>query len=138
MAESAKQLRKKQKNRLYCSFCAKSQDEVVKLVAGPGVCICDVCAQLAVDIAIDYKKSGGKGHPQVSDHEDVIYSYLESKETDELFHILAKVDGIRKGIDHHQQCAVDLLRTRRIKWVEIGEALGITRQAAWQRFGAMD
>ena len=24
-----------------CSFCGKTQDEVYKIVAGPGVCICD-------------------------------------------------------------------------------------------------
>lgn len=35
---------------VYCSFCGKSQDEVDKLIAGPGVCICDECVQLCMDI----------------------------------------------------------------------------------------
>ncbi|MDQ6900759.1 MAG: hypothetical protein M3072_14860, partial [Candidatus Dormibacteraeota bacterium] len=26
-----------------CSFCGKGQDQVRKLVAGPGVYICDLC-----------------------------------------------------------------------------------------------
>ena len=30
----------------YCSFCAKSQDEVNRLVAGPGVFVCDECITL--------------------------------------------------------------------------------------------
>jgi hypothetical protein len=30
--------------RLRCSFCGKSDSEVAKLVAGPRVYICDVCA----------------------------------------------------------------------------------------------
>lgn len=35
---------------LQCSFCAKTQDEVRKLVAGPSVYICDECIDLCVDI----------------------------------------------------------------------------------------
>ncbi len=35
---------------LQCSFCAKTQDEVRKLVAGPSVYICDECVELCVDI----------------------------------------------------------------------------------------
>jgi formylmethanofuran dehydrogenase subunit E len=36
-----------------CSFCGKSQLEVRKLVAGPGVTICDDCVQVCVDIMSD-------------------------------------------------------------------------------------
>lgn len=35
---------------LQCSFCAKTQDEVRKLVAGPSVYICDECVDLCNDI----------------------------------------------------------------------------------------
>jgi len=35
---------------LICSFCSKTQDEVKKLVAGPGVYICDECVDLCNDI----------------------------------------------------------------------------------------
>lgn len=31
---------------LKCSFCGKSEKEVDKLVAGPGVYICDACVEL--------------------------------------------------------------------------------------------
>ncbi len=37
-------------NSLFCSFCAKSQDDVRKLVAGPNVYICDECIHLCSDI----------------------------------------------------------------------------------------
>jgi ATP-dependent Clp protease ATP-binding subunit ClpX len=33
-----------------CSFCGKSDSEVRKLIAGPGVCICDACVELCIDI----------------------------------------------------------------------------------------
>mgnify|MGYP001196241736 CR=1 FL=1 len=40
-------------NRLKCSFCGKSQDMVKKLIAGPGVYICDECVCLCLDILED-------------------------------------------------------------------------------------
>ena len=42
---------------LLCSFCGKSQSEVKKLIAGPGVYICDECIELCNDIiAEEYEK----------------------------------------------------------------------------------
>ena len=38
------------KNQLKCSFCGKIQDQVKKLVAGPGVYICDECIELCNEI----------------------------------------------------------------------------------------
>ena len=37
-------------NKLKCSFCGKSQDQVRKLIAGPGVYICDECIDLCNEI----------------------------------------------------------------------------------------
>ena len=37
-------------NKMYCSFCGKSADEVRKLIAGPGVNICDECVGLCMEI----------------------------------------------------------------------------------------
>lgn len=37
-------------NRLKCSFCGKSQDQVKKLIAGPDVYICDECVDLCNQI----------------------------------------------------------------------------------------
>src|SRR5690554_1674001 len=39
-----------EKGQLKCSFCGKSQDQVSKLVAGPGVYICDECIELCTEI----------------------------------------------------------------------------------------
>ena len=41
--------------QLRCSFCGKGQKEVKKLIAGPGVYICDECIDLCMDI-IDEEK----------------------------------------------------------------------------------
>ena len=39
-----------EKGQLKCSFCGKNQDQVRKLVAGPGVYICDECIELCNEI----------------------------------------------------------------------------------------
>jgi hypothetical protein len=39
--------------KLYCSFCKKSQEQIRKLIAGPNVFICDECVDVCVDIVSD-------------------------------------------------------------------------------------
>ncbi|MCR5595734.1 MAG: ATP-dependent Clp protease ATP-binding subunit ClpX [Lachnospiraceae bacterium] len=45
----------KMNDKVKCSFCGKSQNEVKKLISGPaGVYICDECVEICVDILDDY------------------------------------------------------------------------------------
>ena len=39
--------------QLKCSFCGKPQSQVARLVAGPGVYICDECIHICMDILND-------------------------------------------------------------------------------------
>jgi len=50
---------KQSDNRLKCSFCGKSQDQVKKLIAGPGVYICDECVDLCNEILDEELFEGG-------------------------------------------------------------------------------
>ncbi|MBI2889279.1 MAG: hypothetical protein HYY13_00685 [Nitrospirae bacterium] len=43
-----------------CSWCGKGQHEVRKLIAGPGVCICDECVELCADIVAEATGSRDK------------------------------------------------------------------------------
>lgn len=38
------------RENIQCSFCGKTQDQVRKLIAGPGVCICNECIELCSEI----------------------------------------------------------------------------------------
>ena len=38
---------------LKCSFCGKTQKQVIKLIAGPGVYICDQCIDLCNQIIVE-------------------------------------------------------------------------------------
>ena len=50
---------------LKCSFCGKSQDQVRKLIAGPGVYICDECIDLCNEI-LDEELVDSHGNPRQS------------------------------------------------------------------------
>ncbi|SHI85735.1 ATP-dependent Clp protease ATP-binding subunit ClpX [Clostridium cavendishii DSM 21758] len=46
------------KKQLRCSFCGKNQDQVRRLIAGPGVYICDECIELCSEIIADEFEDG--------------------------------------------------------------------------------
>lgn len=73
---------------LYCSFCAKSQHEVRKLIAGPQVFICDECISLCNDIireegTIDNLHNVAKSPklPLPSEIREVLDQYVVGQET---------------------------------------------------------
>lgn len=55
-----------EKGQLKCSFCGKSQEQVRKLVAGPGVYICDECIELCTEIVEEEL-----GHEEEVDLKDI-------------------------------------------------------------------
>ena len=52
------------KEQLKCSFCGKGQQQVKKLVAGPGVYICDECIELCNEIIIEESLDKAAGDVQ--------------------------------------------------------------------------
>jgi len=46
-----------------CSFCGKSQSQIDKLIAGPGVYICNECVDLCIDILEEERGSEGSVEP---------------------------------------------------------------------------
>ncbi|WP_438347137.1 ATP-dependent protease ATP-binding subunit ClpX [Paenibacillus sp. FA6] len=55
-----------EKGQLKCSFCGKTQEQVRKLVAGPGVYICDECIELCTEIVEEEL-----GHEEEVDLKDI-------------------------------------------------------------------
>jgi hypothetical protein len=107
------------KRRLRCSFCGKTDREVSKLLAGPAVFICDACVGICNSI-LEAMPKKFEGWEKMSDSE--LLNALKPA--------AASVDGSRAVL----QANVDELRRRRISWEAIGTALGVSRQAAWERF----
>ncbi len=47
-----------------CSFCDKTNDELRLIIAGTGVCICNECVLICVEIVFDrYKNGEGEDEP---------------------------------------------------------------------------
>ncbi len=62
---------------LKCSFCGQSQKQVLKLIAGPGVYICNECIDLCNEIIDEETSSEGHRIEEVPNPTD-IYKYLDS------------------------------------------------------------
>lgn len=64
---------------LTCSFCGKAQHQVTKIIAGPGVFICDECVDLCNDI-IEEEDRGGGARVLDTDIEDAARAAREAVE----------------------------------------------------------
>jgi hypothetical protein len=108
---------------LYCSFCFKAQHEVRKLISGPaGILICDECVALSNKwIAGRPPKSSKTRSP-------------EELPTERLMERLRPIEDTIQGKGNQLQQVVEILRSRDVSWAQIGAALGISRQSAWERF----
>ncbi|MCL2025575.1 MAG: ATP-dependent Clp protease ATP-binding subunit ClpX [Leptospirales bacterium] len=52
----------KKKEKLFCSFCGKDQELVKRLVAGPGIYICDECIELCNEIMAENGESNAENN----------------------------------------------------------------------------
>jgi len=105
---------------LKCSFCGKPAAQVGRLLAGPKVHICDACVGVCVKILDAVPAEFTDGWEAMSD--DTLLAALKPT--------AATVDGTRAVL----QAQVEALRQRAVSWDAIGSALGVSRQAAWERF----
>ena len=114
------------KGPLHCSFCLKSQHEVAKLIAGPGfIFICDECVGLCDSII------AGTFDPSKVDASQF---KIDKISTDTLLARLKPIEHTLQGMGNQLQTVVEELRGREVSWARIGEALGVSRQSAWERF----
>ena len=60
-----------------CSFCGKAQDEARRLIAGPGVYICDECIELCMSILED---EANLSQRKSNHHNEPVATLLKPKE----------------------------------------------------------
>ncbi len=123
---------------LCCSFCTKSQLDVVKLVAGPGVFICNECVDLCNQIITEEtKRSGGSAKEADRSTEGEAPPPLRAWDglsDDELLREMVRAHAAHQNVDRAVRRHVGALRERGVSWARIGEGLAMTRQSAWERF----
>jgi ATP-dependent Clp protease ATP-binding subunit ClpX len=107
----------------YCSFCLKADDEVAKLCAGHGrIFICDKCVE-------DCRAYMGGRTPARSEPDP-----LADQPSERLLSLLRPIEETVQGKSNQLQLVVETLRSREVSWAKIGDALGVSRQSAWERF----
>ncbi|GMB10941.1 MAG: ATP-dependent Clp protease ATP-binding subunit ClpX [Candidatus Improbicoccus devescovinae] len=74
-----------------CSFCGKSQGEVKRIIAGPGVSICDECVNLCNTVLVDDDQLDGSQH----------LSSAKQPELAQTGQVLPKPQEIKKHIDEY-------------------------------------
>jgi len=107
-----------------CSFCGEPGSRDLQLIGGLGAQVCVICIDDFHAIVHDAEKTaavkGAFPWETMSDAE-----------------VLATLPQIMASAEQNTAFAhewVDLLRERKISWAEIGRTLGVSRQAAWERF----
>jgi ATP-dependent Clp protease ATP-binding subunit ClpX len=110
-----------------CSFCAKPSSAVAKVIAGPGVYICNECIHLCNDILEEEQQASSAPGTQLPARE-------EAMTDEEILSLLPRIASVSAQTDASLQRLVTVLRGRGVTWARIGAALQITRQSAWERF----
>ena len=90
----------------------------------PGVYICNECVDLC-DLII-------------ADESVPKFGTWRERPDSELLSGLAQVQGVVAQADAAVHDYVAILRERGLSWTRIGEALGVSKQAAWERFSGED
>jgi hypothetical protein len=110
-----------------CSFCLKPSTEVGRLVAGPGVFICDECVALCAELI--------KGKPAPGPH---LAQWDQVTNVEEVLWNLPRVAAAEEQVERNLTGWVLKARAMGVTWARIGEALGMTRQSAWERFSGAE
>jgi ATP-dependent Clp protease ATP-binding subunit ClpX len=113
---------------LQCSFCGKPEADVEKMIAGPGVYICNNC----VDLCNDILATDAAGRPPAP----IVDWQTMSDEA--ILDLLPKIASAATQVEDSLTEWVRRLRTRGVSWARIGAALGMARQSAWERFSGED
>jgi hypothetical protein len=106
-----------------CSFCLKPDSEVAKLVAGPGVYICDQCVDLCRQII--------SNPPHLPPR---LTSWEEDLDLDGVLASLPRMAAAGAQVERNLSRFVKRARALGATWAAIGTSLGMTRQSAWERF----
>jgi hypothetical protein len=109
-----------------CSFCLKLAPEVDKMIAGPGIYICDQCVRACVDILSHAPANLDVGESQLPS--------WQSMTDEEVLRRLPRIASVASQVEGGLQRWVGEARRRGSSWAVIGEALEMSRQSAWERF----
>ena len=133
-----------QSARFHCAFCGRDNNSVGKMIAGPGVAICNECVAACQNVidgttppkgARDRKsEASGRTSGERTEEGGPRFGAWDQLDTETLLSAVERTDGTIRSIRAIQNDQVAVLRERNTSWSVIGNALGISRQSAHERF----
>jgi hypothetical protein len=109
----------------FCSFCGlPGNEQERRLMGGLGAFICQFCAEHANQVLND--EATWAANQRAAPWHDM--------SDEQLLQMLPQITATGAQQDDFLHDWVEMLRERAVSWHQIGLALGVTRQAAWQRF----
>ncbi len=105
-----------------CSYCLRSRADAGPMVCSPLAAICRACAENAVRLHAAQDPAAALAPP--APEFDAVA----------LLRRIAEVAKAGGQVEDHLAAWVHVARERGISWAKVGDALGITRQSAWERF----
>ena len=111
-----------------CSFCFKPSTTVERLMAGPAAYVCNEVMDLCSGIVASTPEGPVTGARMMPwDHAPTMDAALAHR---------LNVARARKQVEESTLGWVLRARQLGATWAQVGDALGITRQSAWERFAA--
>jgi hypothetical protein len=107
-----------------CSFCGKRGTDDTRFAGGLGVLMCADCVA-SFHAQLEAPENSGVRILGWSD---------ESMSNAEMLARLPLIAATAGQVDRYLRLWVARIRERHISYAEIGKALGVSRQAAWERF----
>jgi len=111
--------------RKICSFCGKQGRKGMRFAGGLGAMICEECVGHYYEVLHSPELAASEAKPpweSMSDAEMLSTIPLISKTADQVADFLIEW--------------IQMVRARDLSWASVGAALGVSRQAAWERFAA--
>lgn len=108
-----------------CSFCCRPGSRKNRLAGGLGAMICFEC--------LEWYYEDSRASARVAKGTRPVWDEMTDAE------LLAMLPLIMKSAEQNQAFVnewVGLIRDRKISWAQIGGVMGVSRQAAWERFAA--
>jgi hypothetical protein len=107
-----------------CSFCGKRGTDDTRFAGGLGALMCTECLE---------SFTAAFAAPENAQVKIIGWSDEEMTDADMLAR-LPLIAATSSQVDRYLRAWVARIRERHISYAEIGKALGVSRQAAWERF----
>jgi hypothetical protein len=113
-------------SRQSCSFCGEPGREGGEMAGGLGAFICGSCLDHYAGVIAEFRRTGREQAPAWEGMSDA-----------DLLARLPLIAQTGAQVDRFLVDWVRVVRSRGLSWAQIGGALGISRQAAWERFARL-